>query len=196
MEKRENQRITLTKRLLKEAFLEMFKTTSLDKIHVRALCEKAGINRSTFYKYYSSPYDLLEEIFKKELNTLLEEHERTGSYVNGLIKVANVAYEHKKLINNICSSRSYEYLENYMYKACKHIMVDIVNNFAHGLVVPDEDVEFIASFYEYAAIGVISEWFRTGMREEPAKFASQLWLIADGMRLALRKSAKRYNELS
>ena len=65
MEKRENQRITLTKRLLKEAFLEMFKTTSLDKIHVRALCEKAGINRSTFYKYYSSPYDLLEEMVTK-----------------------------------------------------------------------------------------------------------------------------------
>ena len=67
---------------------------------------------------------------------------------------------------------------------------------AEGMDVPSDDIDFIASFYQHAFFGVISEWFRTGMREEPAKFASQLWLIADGMRLALRKSAKRHSELS
>lgn len=185
-----------TKSLISSTFVELLSSKPFDRITIKDIVDACGINRNTFYYYYSDIYDLLEEIFKKELHILLEEHEKTGSYVNGLIKVAHVAYEHKKLINNICSSRSYEYLENYMYKACKHIMVDIVNNFAKGLVVPDEDIEFIASFYEYAAIGVISEWFRTGMREDPVKFASQLWLIADGIRLALRKSAKRHSELS
>ena len=185
-----------TKSLISSTFVELLSSKPFDRITIKDIVDACGINRNTFYYYYSDIYDLLEEIFKKELHILLEEHEKTGSYVNGLIKVAHVAYEHKKLINNICSSRSYEYLENYMYKACKHIMVDIVNNFAKGLVVPDEDIEFIASFYEYAAIGVISEWFRTGMREDPVKFASQLWLIVDGMRLALRKSAKRHSELS
>ena len=57
MQKKENQRIILTKRLLKEAFLEMFKTTPIDKIHIRTLCDNAGINRSTFYKYYKKIMD-------------------------------------------------------------------------------------------------------------------------------------------
>lgn len=185
-----------TKKLISSTFVELLSSKPFDKITIKDIVDACGINRNTFYYYYSDIYDLLEEIFKKELNEIVEGHRETGSYVEGLIKVANVAYEHKKLINNICSSRSYEYLENYMYKSCKHIMIDVVTNAATGLDVPDEDIEFIASFYEYAFIGIISEWFRTGMRESPTKFASQLWLVVDGIRRALRKSAKRKFDLS
>ena len=53
MEKKENQRITLTKRLLQEALLLMLRDESINKISVRDLCEKAGINRTTFYNHYS-----------------------------------------------------------------------------------------------------------------------------------------------
>lgn len=185
-----------TKKLISSTFVELLSSKPFDKITIKDIVDACGINRNTFYYYYSDIYDLLEEIFKKELNEIVESHQNTGSYVEGLIKVANVAYEHKKLINNMCSSRSYEYLENYMYKSCKHIMIDVVQRAAEGLDVPEEDIDFIASFYEYAFIGVISEWFRTGMRESPTKFASQLWLVVDGIRRALRKSAKRHQELS
>ena len=185
-----------TKKLISSTFVELLSTKPFDRITIKDIVDACGINRNTFYYYYSDIYDLLEEIFKKELNEIVEGQRETGSYVEGLIKVANVAYSHKKLINNICSSRSYEYLENYMYKSCKHIMIDVVTNAAAGLNVPEDDIDFIASFYEYAFIGVISEWFRTGMRESPTKFASQLWLVVDGINRALRKSAKRHRELS
>ena len=185
-----------TKKLISSTFVELLSTKPFDRITIKDIVDACGINRNTFYYYYSDIYDLLEEIFKKELNEIIDGHRETGSYVEGLIKVANVAYSHKKLINNICSSRSYEYLENYMYKSCKSIMVDVVSNMSTGLNVPEDDIDFIASFYEYAFIGVISEWFRTGMRESPTKFASQLWLVVDGINRALRKSAKRHRELS
>lgn len=185
-----------TKKLISETFVELLSNKPFDRITIKDIVDACGINRNTFYYYYSDIYDLLEEIFKKELNEIVGGERNTSSYIEGLIKVANVAYSHKKLIGNICSSRSYEYLENYMYKSCKPIMIDVVTNAAQGLDVPDEDIEFIASFYEYAWIGVISEWFRTGMRESPAKIAGQLWLVMDGIRRALRKSAKRQAELS
>ena len=185
-----------TKKLISSTFVELLSTKPFDRITIKDIVDACGINRNTFYYYYSDIYDLLEEIFKKELNEIVESHNATGSYIEGLIKVANIAYSHKKLINNICSSRSYDYLENYMYKACNHIMINVVTNAASKLDVPEEDIEFIASFYEYAWIGVISEWFRTGMRESPTKIASQLWLVMDGISRALRKSAKRKAELS
>ena len=57
--------------------------------------------------------------------------------------------------------------------------------------IPEEDIDFIATYHLYALVGVISEWFRTGMREDPIHFASQLWLVLDSIKLALRKSRKR-----
>lgn len=78
-----------------------------------------------------------------------------------------------------------------MYRACNQICIDVVRNMAMDMEVPEEDIEFIASFYEYAFVGVLSEWFKTGMREDPLQLGSQMWLVVDNMKYALRRSEKR-----
>lgn len=180
-----------TKKLIFDTFIALLSTKSFDKISVKDIVEACDINRNTFYYYYSDIYDLLEEVFMKELNVLLDAHKEGRSWVEAFMKIANVAHEHKKVISNICASRSFDYLENYMYRACKIIVVEIVRDYAEGMLIPDEDIEFIASFYEYAYFGIVSEWFRTGMKEDPLKLATQIWLVADNIKYALRKSEKR-----
>lgn len=180
-----------TKKLIFDTFITLLEKKPFDKITVKDIVEACDINRNTFYYYYSDIYDLLEEVFMRELNVLVDAHKEGKSWGAAFIRVANVAYDHKKLINNICVSRSYEYFENYMYKVCNNIMIDLVQFMANGMNVPEEDIEFIASFYEYAFVGIISEWFRTGMREEPLELASQLSLVTGNIRYSLRKSEKR-----
>ena len=58
----ENRRIRMTKRLIKDALLELLEQEKLANITVTALCEKADVHRSTFYKHYSDPADVLSEI--------------------------------------------------------------------------------------------------------------------------------------
>lgn len=180
-----------TKAAIKETFLDLLRSKPFDKITIRDIVETCGINRNTFYYYYSDIYDLLEEVFKKELTEIVTVHQSGSSWFKGFAKVANVAYTNKKIIGNICSSRSFDYLENYMFKACSFIIVDLVNEIAEGMDVPAEDIEFIASFYEHAFFGVISEWFRTGMRETPEHLAQNIWLVASGIKQALQRSQKR-----
>ncbi|MGN0307804.1 MAG: TetR/AcrR family transcriptional regulator, partial [Lachnospiraceae bacterium] len=62
MKKKENQRITLTKRLLRESLLQLMEKKQIQHITVVELCEAAGINRSTFYHHYGCPAELLKEI--------------------------------------------------------------------------------------------------------------------------------------
>lgn len=180
-----------TKELIYETFVELLSQKPFDKITVKDIVEACDINRNTFYYYYSDIYDLLEEIFKNQLNIIVEAHRNGSPWAMAFLKVANVAYSRKKLINNICASRSYDYLENYMYKALKHIMVEAVQYMAEGMNVPEEDIEFIASFYEYGFVGMLSEWFRTGMREDPLILANRLWLVIDGIKHSLKKSQRR-----
>ena len=58
----ENQRIRLTKSLLKNALLELLAQKPIEKIAICEICAHAQVNRTTFYKYYGSQYDLLAEI--------------------------------------------------------------------------------------------------------------------------------------
>lgn len=62
MEQKENQRIALTKRMLKDSLLELMEEKSIQKISVSELCRKAGINRATFYNHYTMPQDILREM--------------------------------------------------------------------------------------------------------------------------------------
>ena len=61
-ERTENRRVRMTKRLMKDALLELLEQRELSDISVTAVCDAADINRSTFYNYYSSPSELLRDI--------------------------------------------------------------------------------------------------------------------------------------
>lgn len=67
-----NQRVILTKRLLKEALLRLLEKKSLERISITELCKEAGINRATFYRHYELPRDLLIEIQAEFLEEMMK----------------------------------------------------------------------------------------------------------------------------
>ena len=68
----ENQRIRLSKKMLKEALIQLLQKKTIEKITIYELCDTAQINRTTFYKYYGNQYDLLDEIENDFFNELEE----------------------------------------------------------------------------------------------------------------------------
>ena len=62
MAEHENQRIRLTKRLIKESLFDLLQTNTISDISVTHLAKNAGINRSTFYVHYHDQYEVLEEL--------------------------------------------------------------------------------------------------------------------------------------
>lgn len=76
MKEKENQRVIVTKRMLKDGLLQLMETKSMQKITVTELCRASGINRVTFYNHYATPSDVLTEIgddLVDELLSLLKE---------------------------------------------------------------------------------------------------------------------------
>lgn len=69
-DKKANLKVINTKRKLSKSLISLLTLKSITEIDVSELCEKAGINRTTFYKHYASLYHLLDELivqFSKEL---------------------------------------------------------------------------------------------------------------------------------
>ncbi|MBR6784802.1 MAG: TetR family transcriptional regulator, partial [Clostridia bacterium] len=50
-----------TKKLISSTFVELLSTKPFDRITIKDIVDACGINRNTFYYYYSDIYDLLEE---------------------------------------------------------------------------------------------------------------------------------------
>ena len=58
----DNRRVRMTKKLIKDAYLELLETNPSEKISVTDICRKADVNRSTFYMYYEDPITLRQDI--------------------------------------------------------------------------------------------------------------------------------------
>ena len=71
-ESKENRRIRLTKRLLRESLIELLHEKPVDHITVKELCECAELNRSTFYAYYTDVSALYEEMGNELADALLD----------------------------------------------------------------------------------------------------------------------------
>ncbi len=61
-----------TRNRIKDSFWELYKATPLNKITVNMVSEKSGIHRSSFYRYYTDVYGVLEEIEKDLFGIILQ----------------------------------------------------------------------------------------------------------------------------
>jgi AcrR family transcriptional regulator len=55
---------------LREALVELMQDQHISGITVKSICERADVNRSTFYLHYHDQYDLLHQVEQEVLETL------------------------------------------------------------------------------------------------------------------------------
>lgn len=63
-EQTETRRTRMTKRLLKDSLVELMKEKPVRNITIKEICERADVNRSTFYRHYDTQFDLYNDIFE------------------------------------------------------------------------------------------------------------------------------------
>jgi len=74
MNKKNNRQFQDSDIRMKRAMLELMNTMPFDKITVRLICEKAEVNRSTFYAHYTDIYDMIGQMETNLQKKLLENY--------------------------------------------------------------------------------------------------------------------------
>lgn len=107
-EKKKDLRVVKTYRVLYDALLELLEDNSFEEIKVSDICDKALINRSTFYSHFSDKYELLSSYIQDLKITLKEELNKnanisgTKEYYLELIRILLNHIEQKKTDIYIC----------------------------------------------------------------------------------------------
>jgi AcrR family transcriptional regulator len=66
-------RVKRTTKSIKDAFFELRKKKSIEKISVKELSELAMINKATFYLHYKDIYDLSEKLEERLINRIISD---------------------------------------------------------------------------------------------------------------------------
>ena len=103
---------------------------------------------------------------------------RTGR--RGFLQIFEAVQENKPFILNVYRSVSREQIENYLFQVTYDLIKGVVEEQAEGMSLPEEDLEFIAHFYKYSFVGVMLDWIRRGMKEEPRELAEKICITMHG----------------
>lgn len=172
----ENQRIRLTKKMLKDALINLLQQKKISEITTCELCKHAEINRATFYKYYSIPNDVLIEIKNNlitELDNIVLNYQNDSSH---LISALNYLKDNQIifliLVNNIPSKELEESL--FYSNAIKKILLDNIDD-----KYTKNNRDNIYQFICYGSYSIINKWIFNGCIEPSENIANFIHNIAN-----------------
>ena len=151
----------ITKRALEASLKHLLLSKPLDKITVTDICEDCGISRMTFYYHFRDIYDLVEWVCLEDARVALDGKKTYDTWEEGYLRIFDAVLENKPFILNVYRCADREQVENYLYR----------------LTVRPEDKAFLANFYKYAFVGLMLDWIRQGMSEDPAKIVERVSLV-------------------
>ena len=166
-----------TKRALEASLKNLLLKMPLDKITISDIAEDCGISRMTFYYHFKDIYDLVEWCCQEDASRALAGKKTYETWQQGLLQIFEAVQENKPFILNVYRSVSREQVENYLYQVTYRLLEGVVEEQARGMSVRPEDKAFLANFYKYAFVGLMLDWIRQGMSEDPAKIVERVSLV-------------------
>lgn len=173
----EDLRVQKTIEAIHKAFEEMLYEMNYEKITVKELCERAKINKKTFYRYYAVLDDLLAELqglFTQEYLKRIENYKVPEDLDKINREFFLYSVEKGPLYEKITCSESYDYIRSKM--------VNDVMNSKWGqstwlqLLEPSKQAVLL-EFIQSASMSVYRKW------------------VADGKKIPLRDMIELSNQL-
>lgn len=182
-----------TQEIICKALEELLQSSSMDKITVRMVCEKAGISRQALYNHYYSLIAVLEDMITRQMKQALGEQNVNLTWESGFERILSCMREHKVMLLHVYRSKSRNELlgifERYGSTVVSHAIAQCASDMA--INVSDQDLVYIMRMYVYVFIGVINRWMEYDMHLTPAYIASRCNAV---MTLSIRNALQRLSD--
>lgn len=169
-------RVNTTKRLLRDALMELLRDKPLRSITVKELCALAKLNRGTFYAHYADVYDLMEQIeaemeadFLAAIEPMLTVAEPPS--LPRMVKQVFECIETNADLFEVMIGPygDKEFGQNLLAKSKEKCLPGCMQRF------PNADLVRIERYFTFITGGcyaLMERWTKGGMKESPAELAS------------------------
>ena len=169
-----------TKRALEASLKNMLLKKPLNKITINDIAEDCGVNRMTVYYHFKDIYDLVEWSCEEDARKALAGKKTYTTWQEGFLQIFEAVRDNKPFIMNVYRSVSREQVENYLFRVTYGLLIDVVNEEAKEMNISEEDKRFIAEFYKYAFVGLMLDWIKGDMKEDPKYIIDRISLLMQG----------------
>ena len=170
-----------TKYALENSLKKLLLQKPLNKITINDITEDCGINRMTFYYHFKDIYDLVEWVCLEDAKKALADNKTYETWQQGFVRIFDAVRENKPCVRR-------EQVEKYLTPLTDDLLMGVINELSAGMVVRAEDKAFIAQVYSYAFVGLMLDWIKDEMKQDPETLVNRFALvIQDDVSCALNR---------
>lgn len=158
------------KEYIQEALVELLKKQSIKDISITDLTEKAGIARSTFYRYYSSLDEVIDDYILAIFSKMRKEKSFNFNVQSTIRGFLEIFYDYRDFFRLLVRRGLLERVQRFLFKVCYEGIKDLGRN--------SQLNELEAYYYGGASsgfiIGIIIDDYKVPIEEAEKKLGSLL----------------------
>ena len=153
-----NKRKKSSMEKIEKIFLQLIQKKNIEEISVSTICEKADLNRSTFYANYIDIYDLAEKI-KKDME---EEFAEFQISMNSKTDETGYLNMFRHIKENQIFFKTYFKLEDISMSKPTEYRIDLAEKY-----YDNKYIDYHIEFFRAGLNAVIKKWLAGGCKESP-----------------------------
>lgn len=174
-----------TENLIKDTFISLVSEKSIKKITIKEICERANLNRGTFYFHYEDINHLIEamynQVFEEIDNALtLKTTNVTEDYLKNIfLDLLNNLYKNKKMYETLLfmdfDNKFTDKLIELIEKRCFHNWETLFK------IKNEKNIDYYSSYVVNGCSGIVQSWIKNDMKEPPEEIATLLKKITSSV---------------
>lgn len=161
-------RVRYTRMMIEKCFLELLREKPVSKITVTELCQKAQINRATFYKHYQDVPQLLEKLEEDLFAQIREMFRNQAVDMETMLRdMMNYTRREWERFMALGSDNGDPNLMMKTFLICYENAYPILEQSMPGL--SESQRQMLFQFMSQGAGGILTWWIKNGMKEDPEK---------------------------
>lgn len=156
----------LTKRAIRDSFIKLLNEKPYRQITVKDIVEDCGLNRNTFYYYFSDIPQLMESIINNDAEGIIHKYPSIDSLNDCINATIDFIYDNRKAILHIYNSVNRDVYEQYQWKVCAYIVSYYVDIALGDSKIDQSDRLVIIEYLKCVIFGLISGWLEKGINPD------------------------------
>lgn len=175
-----------TRGFIIKAFSQLLDEKPMNKITVKDIVERCGINRNTFYYHFRDISALLREMMEEKTDQLIENHYRPDQPMECIRPMVQYGLSHKQAVLHVYQGIPRETFLPYMDRAALRLVQNYFS--AEGVPLQDKNAEILIHFYKCAIVGLLLDWLDNGLQDDIMEIVQRICILLKGTgRSALRR---------
>lgn len=169
-----------TKMAISYAFKELLLEKPYNKITVKDISERCGINRQTFYYHFLDIPNMVEWICNDDVSKVINFDITYENWQESFLLIFELLEKDKAFIMNIYHHVSHEILTNFLHQATYRMLMQVLEEKSSNIKVSQTERDFIANFYKYGFVGLVLDRVNHDMQEDPHLIIERLDSLIKG----------------